>query len=344
MHRYWVICAMLCALMACSQGQEKGADYKLASESTLTEAQKGQVVAQIGKRLITLEDFEAQLNEKSPFVRARYNSASRKREFLDSLVRFELLAHAAEEKGYGKDPDVILAKKQAMVRRFVAKEVAQLVKMADVTKDDIAAYYEKHKSDYHRPAQVRAAHILVAEEAAALAVIREIKKATTDPKVDRLSIFRSWVRKMSIDKQTKSRKGDLGFFGEPGVGFVKRAENAPIVPPPVAKAAFTITTVGDIHSAPIKTSQGWHVIQKTGYRRPYNKAVAAVRNKIRNAVFRQKKTKAMRDYVEKLKSKVTVQVNEDVLKKVKAKRRLGPPTPFGPPKLPSLKPQGGSTR
>ena len=89
-------------MMACSQGQEKGADYKLASESTLTEAQKGQVVAQIGKKLITLEDFEAQLNEKSPFVRARYNSASRKREFLDSLVRFELLAHAAEEKATEK--------------------------------------------------------------------------------------------------------------------------------------------------------------------------------------------------------------------------------------------------
>ena len=237
-NRFLLCCTITFGLFGCTKDTEKGADYQLAAESTLTEAQKSQVVAQVGKKLITLEEFEAQLNEKSPFVRARYNSASRKREFLDSLVRFELLAIAADEKGYGNDPDVVLAKKQAMVRRFVAKEVAQLIKMADVTDKDIADYYEKHKSDFHRPAQVRAAQILLKSETAAQSVIRELMKKQSSQQNERLATFQSFVGKLSTDEKTKNRKGDLGFFGQPGVSFVKRAENAPPCPSRSRQSGF----------------------------------------------------------------------------------------------------------
>ena len=156
-----------------------GAEYGLPLRAAAKT--KKRVVARIGPRMITLEEFESRLNEKSPFVRARYNSPNRKQEFLDSLIRFELLALEAENKGYDKDPDVVLAHKQAMVRRFVAEEVAQLVRMKDVTDADIKAYFDAHKDDYTRPAQVRASHILVKAENTAVGIIKQLLEQGSGP-------------------------------------------------------------------------------------------------------------------------------------------------------------------
>ena len=67
----------------------KGNEYVLAGESSLTPQQKKKIVAKVGDHLITLEEFERRLNQQSVFARNRHNSPSRKREFLDSMVRFE---------------------------------------------------------------------------------------------------------------------------------------------------------------------------------------------------------------------------------------------------------------
>ena len=67
--------------------------------------------------LITADEVKARLDEQSPFIRQRYQSLERKKEFLDGLVRFELLARAAQQQGLDKDPDVQLAARKMMVQR-----------------------------------------------------------------------------------------------------------------------------------------------------------------------------------------------------------------------------------
>jgi peptidyl-prolyl cis-trans isomerase C len=39
---------------------------------------------------ITTDEFKARLDEQSPFIRARYTTLERKKEFLDNLIRFEV--------------------------------------------------------------------------------------------------------------------------------------------------------------------------------------------------------------------------------------------------------------
>ena len=78
-------------LLGCGKDSAKSSDYKLAAESSLTEQQKGEVVARIGDRLITLQEFEKRLNQQSTFARARHNSPSRKQEFLDAEGQFKKL-------------------------------------------------------------------------------------------------------------------------------------------------------------------------------------------------------------------------------------------------------------
>src|SRR3954471_4812152 len=63
------------------------------------DGKSGPVVAKIGSETITAAEFKKRLDETSPFLRARYNTVERKKEFLESLIRNELLAQEAERQG-----------------------------------------------------------------------------------------------------------------------------------------------------------------------------------------------------------------------------------------------------
>lgn len=278
----------------------------------------GEMLAKIGDRVITLEEFERRLAQQSAFARGRYSSLQRKKEFLDSLVRFELLARDAEQKGFGDDPEVVLARQQAMVKLLTAKEIRNLVKLVDITDAEVAAYYNEHLDEFDKPAEVRAAHILLKTEAAAKALAPQIQaRLDKEPRKAR-QVFAEFVREHSKDAATARMGGDLQFFGKPGDRPVRRDSNQPVVPPAVANAVFALEKVGAI-TAPIQTSQGWHIVQKTGFRRPYKRELSDVKTSIRNKLFRVKKGKAMQDYVEGLKKGVTITIDDAVLGKAEVK-------------------------
>src|SRR5262245_10892605 len=74
---------------------EEGGQLKGQNSGDLKEA-----VAKIDDVTITVGEFQSRLNQQSPYIRARYTSMERKKEFLDNLVRFEVLAKEAQSKGY----------------------------------------------------------------------------------------------------------------------------------------------------------------------------------------------------------------------------------------------------
>ena len=81
----------------------------------------GPVVAKVGNDSITAEEFKKRLDETSPFLRARYNTIERKKEFLESLIRNELLAQEAERQGLEKSPAVREQVKRAMIQELIKK-------------------------------------------------------------------------------------------------------------------------------------------------------------------------------------------------------------------------------
>ncbi len=208
MSRYFPLVALL--FFACNnpKGERAAKGVQVAAEGDLTPEEKGKVVARVGEMVITLEEFERRLNQQSPFARARYSSVAKKKEFLDSLVRFELLAAEAKAKGYDEHPDVVLARKQAMVKRLTSEEIRGLVKLAEITDEDIKGYYQEHLSDFDKASEVRASHILVADEARALELHAEILAAVAkEPRKGR-GVFEDFARKHSTDDRTRNRGGD----------------------------------------------------------------------------------------------------------------------------------------
>ena len=64
-------------------------------------------LAKIDDVTITVGEFQERINRQSPYIRARYTSLEQKKEFLDSLIRFEVLAKEAYKRGLDKDPEVV---------------------------------------------------------------------------------------------------------------------------------------------------------------------------------------------------------------------------------------------
>lgn len=335
-------------LSACgSQGGAQSAEGG-KPKPEISEAERATVVAKIGDQTITLKDFEERLAEQAPFARARFASGQRKQEFLDSLVRFEVLAREAEEKGFDRDPEVQLARKQAMVRKLMADEVPKLVKMADITDTDVEKYYQEHLAEFDRPAEVRAAHLLVKDEAKARKLLAELVAKIGDRRQEARDIFAEFVRQNSEDAATRESGGDLQFFGKPGESKVDRGPAQPEVPPPVALAAYTLDAVGELAREPVKSSAGWHLVQKTGFKRAYKRELNDVKQTIRNKLFRARKTQALEDYVAGLKAKVKIEIDERVLEQAKApppgpEPVLAPPTAIPGMGMPGFKlPEGGA--
>jgi peptidyl-prolyl cis-trans isomerase C len=330
--------AFAVALVGCN---ESTTDTPQAAAPTISEGERGTVLAKVGDRVITVTEFEERLNQQAPFARQRYSSVQRKQEFLDGLVRFELLAMEAEARGFDKDPEVQLARKQALVRKLMADHVPSLVKLSDITEADVKAYYDEHLAEFDKPAEVRASHILFTggdAEARAKATLDELRGKLAGVKADAREVFTDFARRSSQDVATRESGGDLQFFSKPGEARADRGPLAIEVPPPVANAAYALEAVGDLAPAPVQTSAGWHLVQKTGFKRAYKRELAEVQQSIRNKLFRARKQQAMENYVADLKKKSAIWVDDRVLETIQPKAG-GNELPLRPP-TPALAPQG----
>jgi len=304
-----------------------------APKPVIEESEKGTVLAKVGTKTITVGEFENRLNQQAPFARQRYSSLQRKQEFLDGLVRFELLSMEAEARGLDKDPEVQLARKQALVRKLMEDQVPNLVKLSDISDADVQKYYDEHLTEFDKPAEVRASHLLLTgddAETKARALLAEIKQKIGAAQKEAREIFADYVRHHTQDAASRDTGGDLQFFGKPGESRGERGPLAPDVAPPVALAAFALDAVGDLAPEPVKSSAGWHLVQKTGFKRPYKRELSDVQQSIRNKLFRARKQQAMETYVADLKQKANVWVDDRVLDTVQLKAG-GNELPLKPP-------------
>ena len=77
------------------------------SAKRTADGKKGSVLAQIDDVSITVSELEDRINSQTPYVRARYTGVEQKKEFLENLVKFEVLASEARRQGLDHDPEVV---------------------------------------------------------------------------------------------------------------------------------------------------------------------------------------------------------------------------------------------
>jgi peptidyl-prolyl cis-trans isomerase C len=299
MVRRIVVVGLCAAAIACSPQSGSG-------------KKSGPAVAK-GKGLtITADEFKARLDEQSPFIRARYSSLDRKKEFLDNLIRFEVLAKEAERQKLDKDPEVQATLKKIMVQKLVQKNFQDQGNTSDVPDADVQKYFDDHKDEYNRPRRVRVAAVVwnapqgSPDRAKKLALAQKaLAKLKAEEKKNTLA-FAQIVSEFSEDAATKATQGDLQFKSQDELAKAYSKE--------VAEAAFKLKA-GET-SPIVQAPQGLYLLKFTGEQPEMIRTLDQVKAQIANKLHREKKTKEFDEWLKGLREKAEVKIDDKVLEGV----------------------------
>jgi peptidyl-prolyl cis-trans isomerase C len=179
---------------------------------------------------------------------------------------------------------------QLTLERLFEAEVFPAVKVGDA---DVQGYYAEHGPEFQEPESVHVLQVVVASKDEAIQVRDRLRKNPQS--------FAEVARKSSIAPEGKSG-GDLGLIGK-GSGF-----------PEVFDVCFTlpVNTISDVTPSPY----GFHVFKVTERRpaqqRPLAQAAAGIREKLLQAG----RGKAQADYVQALRQRAKISIDEQVLASV----------------------------
>ncbi len=279
-------------------------------------ARRAKVVAKVDAVEITVGDVEDSINQQQAFLRARYREPARVRELVDTMVRFELLAAEAQRRGLGDDAQVVQTRKQNAVQRMLRLDFEERITADSVPAADVQHYYDTHEDEFHRPAMVRASHILVATREEATRLIATL--STEDARA-----FRESALQTSLDTETKLRGGDLRYFTRDGH---PSAATDPAVDSRIAEAAFAITEVGGVSPEPVAVGDQWSVIKLTGRRPEEHRTFAEAESAIRMRLFREQRQNAIDAFLDQLRQRYHPVIHEEAMEPIRP-RASGPHAP-----------------
>lgn len=253
-------------------------------------AQKStEVVAQVGKKTITVEEFNKKFNE----VKSQSINPPTKELFLEDLVRYEVGLQEAEKKGLDKDPIVLERFNQEMYKALLEKEIGPKIQKIQVADKEMQAWYANNP-------ELRTSHILIEYKAGATPQqISEAKKRANeifDEVKKSKRPFEELVKLYSDDALSKQAGGDIGW------------QSKVTLVPGYYDAALAMK-VGEVKGL-IETQFGFHIIKLTG-RRSYENAN---KRQIRAAVFDEKRKQIFNEYFDKLKKSYSIKENKSAIK------------------------------
>ncbi|NPD22680.1 peptidyl-prolyl cis-trans isomerase [Corallococcus exiguus] len=267
------------------------------------------VVARVGAGAITVSEFRARMEEQPPLIRARYGSMEMKKEFLDNLVRFEVLAQEARRQGLEKDPEFQAAVEKLLVQRLVQKQATSAVP-APPSDEEVRKYYQEHLTEFSRPEKVRVSQVFLASaegdpkrgavKAEADKLLADVRKQESGPVK---TAFGEQVRKRSDDAASRDAGGDLGLL--------TREELAARWGQPVADAAFGLQTLSEVGL--VASPRGLHLLKLVARQPGFSQTVDQVKPRIESRLMADKRAKSMDDLVAGLMSKTKVEVDDKVL-------------------------------
>ncbi len=272
-----------------------------------------EVLAKVGKYTLTLKEFNEQVKSLPPQLQmAIAKNPQLKEQLLKRWVDLTLMALEARKEGYQNRPDV-KRRIEEVINALLAQEYIRknISDPANVSDKEIKDYYEKHKSQFMQPEQVKASHILIRVPSGAdNKKWNEAKKKAQDIRKQIMAgeDFATLAKKYSQDPGSKSRGGDLGYF--------KKGQMVP----DFEKAAFSLKK-GEV-SQPVKTTFGYHIIKVYDKKPAKQKSLKDAKQEIKQMLLRKKQFKLRDEIIAKLKKKYKVEVHKDLLKKAEIKGNI----------------------
>jgi foldase protein PrsA len=171
-----------------------------------------------------------------------------------------------------------ILRQQLVIEKAISSQV-------HVTDADVKAYFDKNHAQFDQPEQVRARHILVADEKTADAIEAKLKAGAN---------FADLAKQYSTDTASKVSGGDLGFF--------PRGKMVPAF----SEAAFALK-VGQT-SEPVKSPFGWHIINLEDRKPAVTATLASAHAQIVDALTQQQNQQLIPAFMQSLRAKANIQV------------------------------------
>jgi parvulin-like peptidyl-prolyl isomerase len=262
------------------------------------------VVAKVGGKTIELghvKDFD--LLFPMIFTSADEEYEAKKR-FVDSLIEVKLLIIGGYQADLDIDSEVMqiidIEKPKFLLDELFKTNVLSKVSVSDA---EIRDNYDKLKEE------VRAKHILVDSKK----LIDSLYQAVTDG-----AEFEQLARDYSLDQTTAMNGGDLGYIRWGWVVSSFHEELFKLSPGQISK--------------PFETEMGWHITMMVDRRDTDPGPFKALRDRLRAQIQSSKRQKVMMEYLEGLREKVEIKMDEEVVQTILDQmNRIYPDTLGGKP-------------
>ncbi len=255
---------------------------------TTTKPLAGDVLAQVGSWTITKDEFKQRLNSLKDVVPdLDITNQDSKKLVLEELIRQQLLVMDAEAKDVGSKKEIADAVSEFR-RTLLVREVAnQLIDNIKVTDTEAQDYFNQNKEAFVEPTEYKLREIVVYTQNGAKEILIELLKG---------SDFAEMAKTRSKSKSAP-KGGDLGFVKE--------------LPAFMANSVSTLEP-GDL-STVFKGPEGYYIVKLEEKKGGKQLIFADIKNDITAGLKQMKQQDAVLSYIDQLKKKTSVKVNEALL-------------------------------
>lgn len=256
---------------------------------------RGALIARIGEVELREQDVKRAMERDPGAAPEPFESPAARRELVEGLVRFELLAQAAERAGLTKDPDAIQAMRQIAITKLVNQTLGSVAAPESITRADIEReYLARQASEFTLPPAAQVRRIRVSDRKLAE---RLAEQARALPPADDRS-FAELASSHSEDSATRALGGDLGFV-----------DKNSRLPAALVQAALSLKTPGDV-AGPVESDGGFEVLRLVTLRAAAVSPLSSVEEPLRQRLYRDRRAKALDDFVARLRSETPVEIIE----------------------------------
>jgi peptidyl-prolyl cis-trans isomerase C len=285
-----------CALTLLACGKESGSGKV-----------QGPAVLKVNDWSYTAADMEKDIGQElrraprelQPF----FASKEGQKQFLDRVVRRELLMQEAEKRKLGDQAEVAdqvaNLRRELMIRALVQEEIAGKVKVED---KDVQEYYAAHPDEFSGDT-VRLRHVLVQTEGEAKEIQARLAKNES---------FEELAKKFSRDTNSAPKGGDLGYLGREQML------------PDFARAAFALkpNEVSDV----VKTPFGFHLIKLVDRKKGEALKFDQVKGQLQRRLTDERQGQRFQAWIKELEAGAKITRDESML----PVGTVGPATPSAP--------------
>jgi peptidyl-prolyl cis-trans isomerase C len=241
--------------------------------------------------VITLEEFEQEMEQLPPSLKILMVTEKGRKEFLQKIIERELLLQEGVKKGFDKDQEVLSKVEQFKQGLIIEALTEKLCAGKDEVSDkEVEAYYRVNKQQFSLGERVRVRHIMVKTLAEAQAIKKRLNQGED---------FITLAKQYSI-WSSKQNGGDLGYITR---GMVDKS---------FEETAFSLKRRGEL-SGIVKTKLGFHIIRFEDRQGPRQLAFAEVQDEIRKFLREKKRKEILTAHLQGLREGAHININEPLL-------------------------------